>query len=257
MIYQEWKTPPELKFIIDCIWTYESKKGESQSLFIIPDGCIDLVIEGGRKIKTFWVGAMFERTLVHIEEDQILFGIRFKPGSAYAIFPFPMNELSGKTIPSEDLNFDDSFFLEHLFSLNCLSDQVNRIYDWVLHKTVNFKTNSIVRGFMTTIEKSFEPMKISQIAEVLGISRQYLGRVFCHYTGLDPKTFYRIYRIQKALNLISLEPKKDINWVEAAVSFGFYDQSHFIHEFNRLIGTCPLKYEPSLVSISTIHSFSN
>ena len=252
MLYHEWKAPFELRFIVDCVWTYKSEKGESKSLYVIPDGCIDLIIEGGREFKTFWVGAMFERTMVDIEEDKILFGIRFKPGNAHAVFSFPMDELSGKSIPSEDLNFDDNSLLEHLFCLNSLSDQVNHIFRWVIQKTVNFKANPIVHGFITTIEKSFEPMRISQTAEQLGISRQYLSRVFRHYTGLDPKTFYRIYRIQKALNLIALEPKKDINWCKAAVSFGFYDQSHFIHEFNRLIGTCPSKYIPSLVSISTI-----
>jgi methylphosphotriester-DNA--protein-cysteine methyltransferase len=54
---------------------------------------------------------------------------------------------------------------------------------------------------------------------------------------LTPKTFSRVQRFQSALRHVHGDASLDL--ADLAVSSGYYDEAHLIHEFNRLAGMPP------------------
>jgi AraC-like DNA-binding protein len=79
-----------------------------------------------------------------------------------------------------------------------------------------------------------------EVAQRVGLSqRQYIAR-FDAEVGLTPNRFCRIQRFQRAL--LEIERRKAIGWADLAVACGFFDQSHFIHEFQAFAGLNPSAY---------------
>ena len=66
-------------------------------------------------------------------------------------------------------------------------------------------------------------------------SRQFERR-FQTSVGLPPKLFCRIRRFRQIFELLEQE---SIDWVDAALAYGYYDQSHLIRDCRDLSGTTP------------------
>lgn len=65
-------------------------------------------------------------------------------------------------------------------------------------------------------------------------SERHLNRLFDNYLGMNIKTFSRLVRINKTLRLLQ-DPRRSAT--AAAIQSGYYDLSHFIHDFKTLCGT--------------------
>ena len=76
--------------------------------------------------------------------------------------------------------------------------------------------------------------------KVRGISKRRFEQVFNEQVGLTPKLFCRIRRFQRVLQLIN--EQNDIDWTDVALSCGYFDQSHFIHDFQSFSGINPTEY---------------
>ena len=58
--------------------------------------------------------------------------------------------------------------------------------------------------------------------------------------GLTPKLFSRVSRFQKVIQ--TAHALDDINWTRIALDCGYYDQAHFIHDFQAFAGITPSEY---------------
>src|SRR5690606_41786629 len=66
------------------------------------------------------------------------------------------------------------------------------------------------------------------------LSEKKFGSLFRDQVGLSPKHFQRIARFRKVI--AELEPTREIDWVDLALSCGYHDQAHFNHDFRGLAG---------------------
>jgi AraC-like DNA-binding protein len=82
--------------------------------------------------------------------------------------------------------------------------------------------------------------RIGRIADEVGLSHKHLLREFDRCVGLRPKLFARVCAFQRAIGWIGRKPSVD--WADAAVACGYYDQAHFIHEFRAFSGLTPASY---------------
>ncbi|MND03709.1 Helix-turn-helix domain protein [compost metagenome] len=64
---------------------------------------------------------------------------------------------------------------------------------------------------------------------------------------MTPKLFCRVKRFRDIVEAI--QPREKVDWVDLALSFGYTDQSHFIHEFRAFSGLRPSEY----LSLRTEH----
>jgi len=83
-------------------------------------------------------------------------------------------------------------------------------------------------------------ISISGIADMLGIDRRYLFRVFTEYTGVSPQTYLVNYRLEKAAQLLA---GYGCPVSEVARSCGYSDMFNFSNMFKKKYGMSPSKYK--------------
>ena len=72
------------------------------------------------------------------------------------------------------------------------------------------------------------------------MSRRRFICTFGDEIGLTPKLYCRIGRFQRVI--ASVGAAAEVDWAEIAASTGYFDQSHFIHDFREFAGLTPTEY---------------
>ena len=85
-----------------------------------------------------------------------------------------------------------------------------------------------------------QAQSISEVTAQLGLSHKRFIHLFGEAVGLTPKMFCRVQRFQEVLHLI--ETGQPICWTDLALSCGYFDQAHFIHDFQSFAGLTPNSY---------------
>src|SRR5947207_13691632 len=80
---------------------------------------------------------------------------------------------------------------------------------------------------------------IGGLAAWAGLSLRQFERRFTEQVGVRPKLYARIARFEAALDSRARSQEK--SWTEVAHAFGYYDQMHLIHDFERFSGETPTK----------------
>ena len=57
---------------------------------------------------------------------------------------------------------------------------------------------------------------------------------------MTPKLFCRIRRFQEVL--VQINARATLEWADLAYSCGYYDQAHFVHDFQAFAGLNPSVY---------------
>lgn len=81
-----------------------------------------------------------------------------------------------------------------------------------------------------------DPRALSALAHY---SQRHLARLFHRHVGTGIKTFLRIVRVNHAMRLLSAPQG---NMAAVAAASGYFDQPHFIHEFQSLCDMTPQAY---------------
>jgi AraC-like DNA-binding protein len=80
-------------------------------------------------------------------------------------------------------------------------------------------------------------VRIDTLCDDFDISIRQLDRLFRQHLGVPPKTFAQITRFQTAIGMLKSDPGGTL--ADVAARCGYYDQSHFVHEFRRFAGAAP------------------
>lgn len=82
------------------------------------------------------------------------------------------------------------------------------------------------------------------LAQMAGLSKYHLVRCFTRHTGMPPLQYHMQLRLHQARDLL----RKNVHPLDAAIMLGFYDQSHFINAFRKVMGTTPHHYASQVKS---------
>ena len=75
-------------------------------------------------------------------------------------------------------------------------------------------------------------VRVSELATAQQIGLRQFERHFRREVGVSARTFARVARFQCALDAKLAAPEE--TWLEIAHRFGYYDQMHMIHDFEKL-----------------------
>lgn len=84
-----------------------------------------------------------------------------------------------------------------------------------------------------------EPIKIQKIADLCGLDRSYLCKIFKHATNYTPQEYLIFFRIKKAKQLLK-DPELPIQHI--AYSVGYNDPFAFSKVFKKETGVSPSQY---------------
>ncbi|MBQ9168492.1 MAG: helix-turn-helix domain-containing protein [Oscillospiraceae bacterium] len=85
-------------------------------------------------------------------------------------------------------------------------------------------------------EYATSSLRITEVADYVGLSRSYFSRLFTKETGQTPYEYLLELRINQAKQLLSLT---DVQVSEVAEKCGFVNMSHFIRVFREKTGSTP------------------
>ncbi|MBS3772321.1 MAG: helix-turn-helix transcriptional regulator [Bacteroidales bacterium] len=109
-----------------------------------------------------------------------------------------------------------------------------KLYD---EKDVNQKD---IQWILDLLEEKTGKITVDEMAHHLDLSYKTLYRKFHVNMGLRPKTYFKIFRFNRACRLLNQYP--DIDWGELVYRCGYYDQPHFINEFHTIMKESPTQF---------------
>lgn len=102
----------------------------------------------------------------------------------------------------------------------------------------------LVRTTAQIIQRDiFKPVRVTDIAEEVGVSRGYLSEHFREQTGITLKDYIIKMKIREAKALITGSSK---TLVSISTALGFSSQSHFTRAFKKETGMTPKEYSENM-----------
>ena len=86
---------------------------------------------------------------------------------------------------------------------------------------------------------ALEPVQLRRLAEVAGISRFHLVRLFTATLGITPHRYQTLLRLSRAMSML----REGTGITHIAHGLGFADHSHLDRSFRVLMGMTPTQYQ--------------
>ena len=244
--YREIRPSARLRPFVNSFWILEHDGKDAAPQRVVPDGQSELILNWGQPFEAFqsgqWrgqprcflAGQIDGPLLLRPDGPAKMLGIGFHPHGAQSVFPQPMDELSGRFTPVEDL----SLALSRGFDRALESPDPIAAVEAALLPTrkTSRDVDLLVAQSVRRIALDKGASDLAAVAEELGLSIRQLERRFLAAVGLTPKLFCRIQRFNNVFRVLG-QPSR--NWVETAIACGYYDQAHLIRDCKDLSGATP------------------
>lgn len=247
-----------LSQFVENIWYYHDAHVNYTREKILPDGAIELIIDldgwpkrifddeitttSYRTVQKAWISGERTRYIVIGTDNTHMIGIRFKPGGAFPFFGFPICELS-EYVTELDLIWGRMIYdiRDQLLELPTPEAKLLRFEAFLMDQVQrSLVPNKSITYAIHQLQYSPQFLAIRDLASHIGITQKHLITQFEKVVGLRPKSFARVAKFSKVLNVI--EESKQIEWASIATECGYYDQAHFIKEFHTFSGVNPSAY---------------
>lgn len=181
----------------------------------------------------------FSRVTLNHEDFGIL-GVYLYPHAFLQLFGLPANELTNQYTNINSLLGREGDMLEEKIGLASNNQQrAKLVSDFLLARLKNVRTeHTSISSAITTIVNSYHTSSVKILADASFLSLRQFERRFKELSGFSPKSFLRIMRFNSVLN--KNFPNKSLT--EIGIDCGYYDQSHFIHDFQKFSGISPKQY---------------
>jgi AraC-like DNA-binding protein len=254
MAYREHWPHPALRPFVDRFWTESGPRGPGPRL-ILPDGCIDLIVNLTRG-RAVVVGTMTRALQIPRGATAEVVAVRFRPAGAAPFLRVPAHEVTDVHIDCADLGLATLIPPQLQDAGGVTADQMLA----ALQRTLLDRLTSApdLRGPDPLIDHaarlllSAEAPSIEALARRMGYSRQHLRRTFRAQIGVGPKHFDKVARLQRATALLQGAPRNSL--ADVAVSVGYFDQAHMNGDFRDLVGATPQAVRRAAGSIFPIRS---
>jgi AraC-like DNA-binding protein len=245
---------PALRDIVRFFWTFEGMASQEQPYVLrtVANGCPELLFHykgaflelcrDGKARSSFTTGihgqANEHRRFV-VRESFGIFGVYLYPYALQSIFGIPGIELTNQ-LPALELipGTDASRVIDSMQGALNNQERVQIITDFLFRRRLPLKHDDIAHAVRTTL-KLKGMVNIRELSAQYSRSYRQFERNFKEHTGFSAKTFSRIVRFN---SLMQRPPSAHKSLTQLALDFGYYDQSHFIHDFKMFSGYSPRTY---------------
>jgi AraC-like DNA-binding protein len=233
---------------------------------IVPSGTLELVVnlnEDALRIYDPRTGVWRQHTgtvvsgayrrffVIDTRDHASIAGVHFRPGGAWAVLGMPPGELADRHVDLEMLWGRSALELrERLCTAATTADRFAALEDALLshlpaprpgHPAVAFALGQLARPGAS----------VGEVAADVQLSRRRFIQVFTTEVGMTPKRLSRVLRFQRLSALARRTPAAD--WGRLAVTCGYFDQSHLIHDVSEFTGTSPLQLGQAGEHVKELH----
>jgi len=243
-----------LSMFVDYFWYMEDYNPSHSRELTLPDGSVDMIIDLGEDvIRTFDHNnreLVFGHAIVsgpHSNYFMInstcasrVIGIHFKPGGIYPFLKEPVDEIHNTQLPFHALWGSTISGLRDELLDSSVPEKMFRVLERTLLSLAKKDLEQLPA--VQYVLNNLQGCQIAEIMGQIGISHRRFNQLFKEVVGMTPKRLSRIYRFQEVLRCI--HSGGNASWVNIASACGYYDQSHFIKEFQSFSGINPSEYRP-------------
>lgn len=244
MELSEFKPHVSLQSFIACYWELKSDKACIYEDGVIPDGCVDIIINLGEDYpvkseqcllehgKAYIGGATTAYKAAHVTPGTHLIGVRFRPGGFSHAYDFSsLHEATDCCVELATKLVPDFSAVRNNFAAAFDAFYTNS------RRQPNFSLLPIV----SAIRQCNGLITVGELAVKQFTTVKQLERHFKFHLGLSPKQFANIMRNQFARKLIR-EYYPSRTFTDIAAQSGYYDQAHFNSAMKKYAGIAPSSY---------------
>ncbi|MFC5907826.1 DUF6597 domain-containing transcriptional factor [Streptacidiphilus monticola] len=169
-------------------------------------------------------------------------GVRFRPGGFRPFSPGPVQELSDRVLPAEEV-FGHAAVELNAPLLACTDDQEMRArveaFLRPLLPPVPDPQAAAAAAAVAAATADHRLVRVEQLAERQHVSVRTLQRLFAEYVGVSPKWVLRRARLQEAATRAD---QGAVDWTALAAELGYADQAHLVRDFSAVVGQPPARY---------------
>lgn len=203
------------------------------------------VVQQGLKPKSWtfqsgFVSGIQHEYLVIENPTQILhIGVELTPEGLSAFTDNPSSKYIGTVQSSETLLIGSELILTELKQINDPLQQMKRL---LAYMSTQLRADYAPPEYITTSRKLLETVSsVANIAQQVGISQKQLSSQWKRYTGITPKRYQNIIRLQQVISWFE-QADKPILWSKLASELSYCDQPYFIRTFRQQTGFSPREY---------------
>ncbi|MEQ9376119.1 MAG: AraC family transcriptional regulator [Imperialibacter sp.] len=240
---------PSLQHLISnyFVLQQESQCPTSAQWYILPDNCAHLIFylfENGKTVSAKWamVGPRSRHKMISRQNRLFTFICSFRPGGMAPFGRLPLSELTDSSSEASYIlkAYDESAYeaLTRYALQHDLSGFVGRLETFLLRAPESATIiHPVVSAFCNSYRDHLNRPQLDVVAKKLGYSDRHLRSLLRMHVGHSPKMITQIDRFTCSL----LQSDRQQNWASIAHASGYYDQSHMISDYHKLVGTSPEK----------------
>ncbi|WP_426450709.1 AraC family transcriptional regulator [Paenibacillus sp. S-38] len=231
----------EVAFFVKHYWIvrWELSEGETYSQEVLPNPCMNLVVERG---KTAVYAPSKQKFSYPLEGRGCVFGVKFKPGGFYPFSRLPAAQLGGRPLEAGPLFGVNPRELEEDILSQEEESRMVELAEGLLRPKLPPQDEQVpfLGGIVERIRTDRGMTRVDYVAEAFGISVRTLQRLFHQYVGVSPKWVIQLYRLHNAAE--AMEMSRHPDGLELSMELGYHDQAHFIKDFKAIVGRTPEQY---------------
>ena len=245
MIYQKILPLEKLTSFVKCYyqWEHDVIQGQPLTVQSPPSGYEALVFSYGHpyQIKrgnhedgwvptAFYSGQNTTNYQLSLSNTVGMFGVVFQPAAFATLFRVSVKDTADQRIALDDiLGTEGKYLAQKILEAPTTAGRVEIMESFLLQKLWLSKLHiTVADNAARLIDCRNGIVTVQELMDEIGSSRRPLERKFIEKVGVSPKFYARIRRF----SYISyhLMYQKD-NWQELIYKGGYFDQSHFIKDF--------------------------
>jgi AraC-like DNA-binding protein len=194
-------------------------------------------------------------TVIDTAEQEHVAGVVFRPGGTLAFLAMPASELSGLDATLESVCDAASArrLRERLLASPNPDVALGVLESWLNETYRNRSCHPAVAFAVSEFHAQPSLARIEAVKDVLSLSPKRFIERFKAEIGVTPKRYCRLLRFQQAV--AKTHCAKEVDWAELALSCGYFDQAHFIHEFREFSGLTPSGYRSNITAFQNHVTF--
>lgn len=166
--------------------------------------------------------------------------VSFHPAGACHFFPFPLQEMENQSLDLRLLFQREIAQLEEQIGNEAnMAGRIRLIETFLWNQWHPVKPHDfmLIETGIDLIRKAKGQIHARALSEALFVTPKSLERKFSALLGKTPKQYIKLVRFQEVLR--DLSRNQTLSFTEQAYQSGYFDQSHFIHDFKNYSGFTP------------------
>lgn len=243
--------PVHLAAYVRAFWILESDEAYTHRSYA--DGCAEMIFHYKGAFEEITDAAKLSQSnaMIHAQCSKFrrfttdkgfaIFGVYLYPFAIPLLCKMPATELTNQMPDLPALFGHDGRILEENMMLAANTKQRIQIITRFLEKSLlkNDHCEPAITYCINSMIYTDGLASIKTLANECFLSTRQFERKFKAYAGFTPKLYSRIIRFQSAVKKYSSSFN---SLTDIAYDCGYYDQSHFIHEFKEFSGYHPKQY---------------